>query len=100
MRKAEVKRPYPPEFVSAATLAYLMDASERSIEEDVKRGFLPKPHFIGNKKRWHWPEVIQYLAAREPENDRSSNSDDVDEYDRDAKLVEIPTGKKARHRAT
>ena len=99
MRKAEVKRPYPPEFVSTATLAYLLDASERSIEEDVRRGFLPKPHFIGNKKRWHWSEVVQYLAARKPMTDEEIHYDAVDEYDRDAKLVQIPSGKKARHHA-
>lgn len=88
MRKADVKRPYPPEFVSATTLAYLMDASERSIEEDVKRGFLPKPVFVGNKKRWYWPDIVKHLVKDELAGGGDEIQSEEDEYDRRLDLVD------------
>jgi hypothetical protein len=97
MRKVDVKRPYPPEFVSARTLAYLMDISERSLEDDLKRGFLPPPIYIGNKRRWWWPDVVKYLLKYDLEADDESARDDVDEYDRGLALVnEAAARKKTR----
>jgi predicted DNA-binding transcriptional regulator AlpA len=106
MRKAEQQRPYSPDFVSAATLAYRLDCSERKISDYVKAGFLPKPVSIGNLIRWFWPEIVEYikfqngmtLEVAAPDDHR-----DVDEYTRDIaeakKRAEKTAGEKAFGRA-
>jgi predicted DNA-binding transcriptional regulator AlpA len=48
-RKAEVIRPFPPEFVSAETLAYLLDYSRSTVDDYVRRGLLPKAVTVGTK---------------------------------------------------
>jgi predicted DNA-binding transcriptional regulator AlpA len=57
MRKNEQSRPYPPDFVSAETLAYLLDCSVRSVQDYSSSGLIPKPVKIGNLVRWDWSYV-------------------------------------------
>jgi hypothetical protein len=64
MRKAERSRPYPPDFVSAATLAYRLDIAERTVTDYARAGILPPPVTIGNTKRWAWAEVEAQIAAQ------------------------------------
>ena len=51
MNKAEKQRSYHPEFVSQATLSYLLDCSQSTLDSYVERGILPAPMKIGNLKR-------------------------------------------------
>jgi hypothetical protein len=37
-RKRDVERPYPPEYVSAETLAYLLDYSRSTVQGSVRPG--------------------------------------------------------------
>jgi predicted DNA-binding transcriptional regulator AlpA len=83
MRKIDQKRPYPPDFVSAATLAYRLDLSDRTIYDYVRTG-LPKPHRIGNAQRWLWQEVVDYSAAQNGLGPVGADANDEgDEYSQD-----------------
>jgi predicted DNA-binding transcriptional regulator AlpA len=59
--RSKVERPYPPDFASAATLAYRLDCSESTVPDYVRRGILPEPNVIGGLVRWYWPEVERNL---------------------------------------
>lgn len=63
-RKHEVERPYPPDYVSAETLAYRLDCSRSTIDAYVREGLLPKPEFIGNLPRWDFAHVVSFIKAR------------------------------------
>ena len=63
-RKHEVERPYPPDFVSAETLAYRLDCSRSTIEAYVRDGLLPKPELVGNLPRWDFALVVSFIKAR------------------------------------
>lgn len=61
------KRPhhiYPPDYVSAETLAYRLDLAPSLIENYVCDGLLPRPELIGNLKRWDFAEVRAYIKVR------------------------------------
>lgn len=64
MRKNERVRPYPPDFVSAETLAYRLDCSVRSIQEYARAGLIPKPVTIGNLVRWNWNDVQAWIVGQ------------------------------------
>jgi predicted DNA-binding transcriptional regulator AlpA len=64
MRKSEQRRPYPPDFCSAETLAYRLDCSERTIQDYAADGRLPKPVMIGNMSRWFWTDVLDAIAVQ------------------------------------
>src|SRR5215510_4447054 len=40
--KSDVQRSYPPEYVSADTVAYLLDCSRSTLDDYVRRGLLPR----------------------------------------------------------
>ena len=63
-RRQDVSRSFPPDFVSADTLAYRLDYSRSTIDDYVKRGLLPQPIVIGTNPRWHWPQVEEYILVR------------------------------------
>jgi len=48
-------------YVSAATLAQLLDCSPTTIMEWTKLGRLPRPVRIGGSNRWKWSEVEKRL---------------------------------------
>ena len=60
---APIKRVAPSEqpraiaYVSAALLADLLDVSETTIWEWVRKGHLPRPVKIGGATRWRWSDV-------------------------------------------
>ena len=62
-RKHEVERLYPPDYVSAETLAYRLDCSRSTIEAYVRDGLLPKPGLIGNLPRWDFAEVRTFIKT-------------------------------------
>jgi len=63
---AQRERHYPPEYISKATRAYLLDCGDRTIDDYVARGVIPKGILIGTLRRWHWPSVREMLT---PEQD-------------------------------
>ena len=63
-RKAASQRPYPPDFISADTLAYRLDYSRSSVDDFVRRGLLPPPVTVGANPRWHWPQVEEFILVR------------------------------------
>jgi predicted DNA-binding transcriptional regulator AlpA len=63
-RKHEVERPYPPDYVSAETLAYRLDLSRTTVDSYVRAGLLPKPEMIGNLPRWDFAQVVAFIKAR------------------------------------
>ena len=62
-KKSDIKRPYPPDYVSRATLAFRLDFSEGRIDRLVDDGFLPLPILIEGQKRWRWADVDATLAG-------------------------------------
>ena len=56
-------RIYPPDFVSAETLAYRLDCSRATIDAYVRDGRLPKPELIGNLARWDFAKVRAFIQA-------------------------------------
>ncbi|RXV64851.1 transcriptional regulator [Roseovarius sp. A46] len=54
----------PPAFPSKATLAAELDISESTVDEWVRRGFLPKPIRRGGSVRWCWEDVIASLRPQ------------------------------------
>jgi predicted DNA-binding transcriptional regulator AlpA len=59
------ERAYPPDWVTADTLAYLIECSRKSIDEWVKSGILPRPVRIsGTSLRWRRADVDDWLQER------------------------------------
>ena len=63
-RSLEEGRSYPPDFVSAETLAYRLDCSRSTIDAYVRSGLLPKPETIGNLQRWDFGQVKAFIKAQ------------------------------------
>ncbi|KUF11703.1 helix-turn-helix transcriptional regulator [Pseudoponticoccus marisrubri] len=61
MGKRAIFGDLPPAFPSKATLAAELDISESTVDEWVKRDFLPKPIRRGGAVRWCWAEVAACL---------------------------------------
>jgi predicted DNA-binding transcriptional regulator AlpA len=61
--KREVVRPYPPDFVSAETLAYRLDIGRSTVDDWVKVGLLPQPLTVGTRQRWRWSDVEAAITA-------------------------------------
>jgi len=85
MRKHELHRHFPPDFVSAETLAYRLDCSRSTIDEYVRLGFLPKPETVGNLTRWDFAEVRAKIKAQ---NDLGTDDAGDDPYLRGAERVQ------------
>lgn len=68
-RKHEIERPYPPDYVSAETLAYRLDLSRSTIDAYVRAGLLPKPEVIGNVQRWEFSEVRAFIKSRNQDSE-------------------------------
>ena len=66
MSKASDKseRGYPPDYVSAETLAYRLDCKPAEIDGLVRLGFLPQAFLIGTLKRWDFALVRAFVAAQ------------------------------------
>ena len=73
---------YPPDYVSAETLAYRLDCSRSTIDAYVRLGLLPKPETIGNLQRWDFGQVKAFIKAQNTEIDgrHGAASDGEDAY--------------------
>jgi predicted DNA-binding transcriptional regulator AlpA len=77
----EELRGYPPDYVSAETLAYRLDCSRSTIDAYVRSGFLPRPQSIGNLQRWDFGQVKAYIRAQNiPISARNAESDEEDVF--------------------
>lgn len=65
MAPPKVSRHYPPEYVSAETLAYLMDCSVETVEGWVRSGILPAPRRLGRLARWRLADVDAAIGGRD-----------------------------------
>ncbi len=63
-RSLDGQRSYPPDYVSAETLAYRLDCSRSTIDVYVRLGLLPKPETIGNLQRWDFGQVKAFIKAQ------------------------------------
>jgi len=75
-----LRRTYPPDYVSAETLAYRLDIAVGAVEQYVKRGLLPAPRMIGEAKRWCWQEVDRRIRGVDGDAAATANEDDNDPY--------------------
>ena len=70
------ERPYRPVYVSAETLAYLLDCSRSTIDKCVKDGLLPKPFRLGGLVRWDFAAVMSHVALN---NGVAANTNDPED---------------------
>jgi hypothetical protein len=62
--RPEADRGYPPDYVSAETLAYRLDCGVEVIEALMRRGALPRPRLIGGLKRWEFAAVRLFVESQ------------------------------------
>ena len=55
------ERSFPPDYVSAQTLAYRLDCSRSTVDDYVRRGLLPRPISVGTLQRWRWSDIETWL---------------------------------------
>lgn len=69
--KRSVVRPYAPDYVDAATLAYRLCVSESTVQNLVRRGKLPAPLDFCGMSRWKWLEIERLIdqPSREGEDE-------------------------------
>src|SRR5262249_20916140 len=80
-RKHEIGRSYPPDYVSAETLAYRLDCSRSTIDAYVRDGLLPKPELVGNLPRWDFAQVVAFIRSSNQTRELGVASvDPSDEY--------------------
>jgi predicted DNA-binding transcriptional regulator AlpA len=60
----ERSRGWPPDYVSAETLAYRLDCSRATIDTYVKLRLLPQPQIIGNLQRWDFDQVRSFIMEQ------------------------------------
>ncbi|MGO9170407.1 MAG: helix-turn-helix transcriptional regulator [Rhodomicrobium sp.] len=70
---------YPPDYVSAETLAYRLDCSRSTIDAYVRLGLLPKPQSIGNLQRWDFGQVKAFIKAQNVATSELQGSASVEE---------------------
>ena len=63
--KRSVSRPYPPDYVDAATLAYRLCVSESTVENLVRRSKLPRPIDFCGMSRWKWADIERLIDQPE-----------------------------------
>lgn len=88
-RKHEVERAFPPDYVSAETLAYRLDCSRSTVDDYVRRGLLPTPRIIGNLQRWRWSEIEAWIVDQDAMRAQlgSRDADEDDPYSLGVKRV-------------
>jgi predicted DNA-binding transcriptional regulator AlpA len=74
-KRDELGRPFPPDYVSAETLAHRLDCSLTTIRCYVQRGLLPRPIKLGDLVRWRWRDVEHFLHALELTEESLDNDD-------------------------
>lgn len=62
-RRQAAGRSYPPDYVSAETLAYRLDVPAHLVEILVREGQLPQPELLGSLKRWDFADVRTFLKS-------------------------------------
>jgi hypothetical protein len=94
-RKFEMERSYPPDYVSAETLAYRLDCPVEAIEVLMRRGALPCPQMIGDLRRWDFASVRAFLQSRNVQAKRVGANGRPGPED-DPFLAALTNGKAAR----
>lgn len=62
--KSKIVRPYTPDYVDVATLAYRLSVSESTVEKWEREGKLPGRRDIFGIPRWKWSEVEALVDGR------------------------------------
>lgn len=62
--KAKIQRPFAPDYVDAATLAYRLSVSESTVEKWEREGRLPPRRDIFGIPRWKWTEIEELVDGR------------------------------------
>ena len=71
--KNKVQRPYPPAYVDVATLAYMLSASESTIEKWEKIGRLPRRRDVFGLLRWKWAEIEHLIDGHDAAGAKESD---------------------------
>ncbi|RUM42979.1 MAG: hypothetical protein DSY80_06345 [Desulfocapsa sp.] len=75
MRKDERSRAYHPTYLSAETLAYMLDCAVSTIKKYVQQGKLPRPVSIGELKRFRWEDVDDFISMRTSPSNNGRDGD-------------------------
>ena len=84
-KKACIQRPYPPPMADIEELSYQTTISTSTIRLYVRKGWLPPPHQVGNKKLWIMSEVMAHIAKinkMEENGGAQPANTDFDEYEK------------------
>jgi hypothetical protein len=65
MAKSKITRPYPPEYVDVASLAYQLSVSPSTIENLERDGRLPPRRNFFGIRRWKWAEIEKLIDGSE-----------------------------------
>lgn len=78
----------PPAYPSRATMAALIDVSETTVDEMVRRGVIPGPLKLSpGCVRWCWADVVNALASLKDTPSTGKPAQSGDPYTRGAKNV-------------
>lgn len=72
------KPPLWPDYMSKETLAARLDVEPGYVDQLEKRGLLGRAYFIGEAKRFRWPDVESAITSLEAGDE--SHGDDADPY--------------------
>lgn len=86
MAVAQAAEPKLLGWVSAATVAQLMEVSETTVWDWVKHGALPKPIKIRGVTRWRWSAVENYLEG-------DANGDTLGSHPEDDPILRASRGR-------
>lgn len=86
-RKRDIARPFPPEYVSAETAAYLLDLSRSTFDDYVRRHLLPQSVTVGAMPRWRWRDLDSHILAINglAPDGKSAPPSEPDRFDQGAK---------------
>lgn len=76
---------FPPDYVSAETLAYRLDCSRSTIDTYVRLGLLPKPESIGKLQRWDFRQVVTFIKLRNATETHNVSVEEEDAYSKGLK---------------
>lgn len=81
-------RYYPPDWCSAATMAYLLDMAESTFRGYVARGLMPVGVTRGGSVRWPREKTLAAWEGRAAQSDSPRKSDNDNAEDIQANILE------------
>ncbi len=72
-----MSRAYPPDFCTAATMAYMLDLAESTFNAYVANGHIPPATPVGKKRLWNRMKVLEALDASQNQGRDGPAAEDI-----------------------